>query len=65
MMTEPLSCLGGFCPVRDRCELHLQPTENVSERLCRKGMERPESVRAVTVEALRMPTAMPAAELPA
>lgn len=63
MKPEPLSCMGGWCPVRDRCELHLQPTAHVSERLCRKGLEQPEAMRAITVEALRARVLRPSENL--
>ncbi len=35
-------CMGGFCPLRDRCRNHLAPTtrQEPAERLCEKGQEK-------------------------
>ena len=52
-MTEELpACMGGFCPCRDRCQLHLKDNRReVSERLCVKGEEVPEPVFIAIKEA--------------
>ena len=34
-------CAGGWCSVRDRCELHIERRPEVSERLCPPGREFP------------------------
>ncbi len=35
-------CMGGFCPLRDKCLHHTEPTNRVepAERLCEQGGER-------------------------
>ena len=30
----PISCMGGWCSLRQECARHLTPTERVAERLC-------------------------------
>lgn len=40
------ACMGGWCPVRDRCAQHLTMSRRVVvERLCERGNERPRGVR--------------------
>jgi hypothetical protein len=41
-----VACMGGFCPVRDRCAHYHAVSRTVSERLCERGREEPEPIPA-------------------
>jgi len=41
------ACMGGWCAYRDHCWRHITPDRrHVSERLCTRGHETPEQIRA-------------------
>lgn len=40
-----VTCMGGWCHVRDRCAHHYSDSHIIAERLCPKGESQPVEIR--------------------